>query len=186
MARQAERCLHEVWEGLTARGFTVDEPDEISSQCFYEHLGGAYCEMDLLVTGALVWVYEPRWRPDFGPGHAACMVLALLTGTGRPAPEMPPAGPGLALKDAAARMLGGCGLVTEPVDIYYGPGEASAQVMVTNLASPQRGNVRVSDEGIVQWECCLDAPGGPPWGLAPLDVAAAIAAALTGAAGGAR
>ena len=181
----AERCLHEVWAELTSRGFVIDEPstDGGTCQCFYENLSGAYCEMDLLVTEALVWIYEPR-RPNFSPRQTARLALALLTGISRPVPDMPPApGPGLTPKDAVSRMLADCGMATEPTDIHYGPGEVSAEVMVTNPVSPHRGHVRISDE-TVQWKCCLATPGSPSWGLAPFDVAVAIAAALAGTAGG--
>lgn len=76
-----ERCLYQVWEELTARGFVMDEPLAGGScQCFITNLRTAQCEMDLLVSGALVWEYMPlagTGRPD----QAACLVLALLSGT---------------------------------------------------------------------------------------------------------
>src|SRR5215469_5628373 len=76
-----ERCLYEVWDELTARGFVMDQPlADGSCQCFITNLRTAQCEMDLLVSGALVWEYIPlagTGRPE----EAACLVLALLSGT---------------------------------------------------------------------------------------------------------
>lgn len=178
-----ERCLHEVWEKLSARGFIIDEPvTGVTCQSFYKNLRNASCEMDLLDTGALVWIYTP-WT-GFIPDQAARLVLALLSGTRIPPAAMPLVlDPGLALKDTAGRMLVACGMAARPADIQYGPGEVSAEVIVTNPAGPARGHVRVSGEGTIRWECCFAVPGSPAPGLAPLDIAQAITAALAGAVG---
>src|SRR5260370_26695423 len=78
-----ERCLHEVWEELTARGFVIDEPVAGGTcQCLFKNLRSAQCEIDLLVTGALVWVYMPL--AGTSPDQAARLILALLSGTSPP------------------------------------------------------------------------------------------------------
>ena len=172
----AERCLHQVWEHLTARGFLVDEPG-VYCQCFYRNLGGACCEMDLLVTGALVWIYMPP-PSGFGPGQAARLVLGLLTGTTHPGSALPAApDPGLALKDTAGRILAASGMPTRLVQIRYSATETSEQVEVTSPAGQARGHVRISDTEI-RWECRFATHGSPAPGLAPRDIAESIAAAL--------
>lgn len=52
------------------------------------------------------------------------------------------------------------------------------RALVTSPAEAARGHVRISDEGTVRWECLLASPGSAAVGLAPLDIARAIAAAL--------
>jgi hypothetical protein len=77
-----ERCLHQVWEQLTARGFVIDEPmngrccqcfiknlRNACCQCFIKNLRNACCQMDLLVTGTLVRVYTPLAVIAAGPAR---------------------------------------------------------------------------------------------------------------------
>ena len=59
-ADYAQLCLYRVWQELTVRGFAVDEPVRHGTcQCFFGGLRGAWCEMDLLRCGALVWESIP-------------------------------------------------------------------------------------------------------------------------------
>jgi hypothetical protein len=134
-----EHCLHEVWEQLTARGFVTDEPMAgRCCQCFIKNLRDACCEMDLLVTGALAWVYTPL--AGISPHQATRLVLALLS-TGPVTSPLPPARPpGLALKDAAAQMLAACGMMARPADIRYDLDEVQTEVIITNPADPARGH----------------------------------------------
>ena len=159
-----ERRLHEVWVQLTARGFIIDEPvTHGTCQCFFRNLRSAQCEMDLMVTGALVWEYMPLGGTS--PDQAARLVLALLSGTSPAGRGLPPARyPGLALKEAAGRMLAACGMAVRLVDVRYD--EVRAEAMVINPGEPARGHVRISDEGTIRWECLFASPGsavgGPP------------------------
>jgi hypothetical protein len=176
-----QRCLYEVWEELTARGFVMDEPlADGSCQCFITNLRTAQCEMDLLVSGALVWEYMPLAgtpRPD----QAACLVLALLSGTSPASRSLLPAScRGLAPGEAAGRALAACGMAVRLVDVGYDHDEVSTEVEVANPSEPGRGHVRISDHGNIRWECLFAPPAGPAGGLAPLDVAQAIATALAG------
>lgn len=168
------RWLHEVWEQLTERGFLIDEPDPVTCHCFFRNLRGAQCEMDLLVTGALVWEYLPQ--SAISPHQAALLALALLRGAGPPGHGLPPGGdPGLAFTGTVTRMLAACGMTAGLVDVRY-DGVVRAEAMVTSRAEPARGHVRISDEGTLRWECCL--PGSAGGGLAPPRIAHAIATAL--------
>jgi hypothetical protein len=162
-----ERCLHGVWEELTALGFVIDEPVAGDAcQCFFKNLRSAQCEMDLLVTRALVWEYIPL--AGTSPGQAARLVLALLSGITPPARSLPPARyPGLALKDVVGRVLAACGMAVRLADVYYDYDDACTEAVVTNPAEPARGHVRVSDEGNIRWECSSPAPADPSAGLPP-------------------
>ncbi len=176
-----ERCLHQVREELTARGFVMDEPLAGGTcQCFITNLRAAQCEIDLLFSGALVWEYMPlggTGRPD----QAACLVLALLSGTSPASRSLLPAPcPGLPLDEAAGQALVACGMAVRLVDVRYDHNDVRAEVEVTNPAEPGRGHVRISDHGTIRWECLFTRPGGVAGGLAPVDVAQAIAPALAG------
>jgi hypothetical protein len=64
---------------------------------------------------------------------------------------------------------------------YPDPGvapEVHTEVVVRNLARRARGYARITDEGTIRWQCQFAAPGNPVSGLAPSEVAQAIAAAL--------
>ncbi len=180
-----ERCLHEVWHELTARGFVIDEPG-LPCQCFIHNLRDAQCEMDLLVTGALVWVYVPL--AGTCPEQTARLVLALLSDV--PASGSPPPArySGLPLMDAAGQMLADAGMTARPAEIRYDVDEVHTEVVVTNPAGQARGQVRISETGSIHWECFFASPGNPADGLPPRDVAQAITAALaeyrTGGQGG--
>ena len=171
-----ERRLHEVWVQLTARGFIIDEPvTHGTCQCFFRNLRSAQCEMDLLVTGALVWEYMPLGGTS--PDQAARLVLALLSGTSPAGRGLPPARyPGLGLREAAGRMLAACGMAVRLVDVRYD--DVRAEAMVINPGEPARGHVRISDEGTIRWECLFASPGSTVGGLAPRDIAQAVATTL--------
>lgn len=170
--------LLEVWEQLTARGFIIDEPAaQGSCQCYIRNLLSAQCEMDLLVTGALVWEYLPL--SGTSPEQAARLALALLRSTSPAGRGLPPARyPGPAFKDAAGQMLAACGMAVGLVDIRYD--EVCTEAIVTNPAEPARGHVRISDGGTIRWECSPARPGSAAGGLAPPGIAQAIATALAG------
>jgi hypothetical protein len=73
-------------------------------------------------------------------------------------------------------MLATCGMAVRLVDVRYD--EVHVEAMVTSPAEPARGHVRISDEGTIRWECLFASPGSAAGGLAPLDIAQAIATAL--------
>ena len=153
-------------------------------QCFFGGLRGAQAEMDLLTSGALVWEYVAIPEGDITAQQAARLVLALLAPGPVPATLPPAPDPDLPLKDAAAQMLAARGMMARPAAIRYpypDPGrahEVHAEVVVRNLARRARGYARITGEGTIRWQCQLAAPGRPARGLAPPEIAQAIAAAL--------
>ncbi len=178
---EAELCLHAVANELARRGFPVTGlvwGD--TCQCEITGAAGGRCEMDLMGAGTLVWEYIPT-AGALTPGEAARLALVLL-GAAHPGQEVAPVWyPGMALTGAAGRTLAACGmsvrLMVTRDDINY---EIDADVEVTNPAQPARGNVRISDKGEVRWECAFATPTAPTAGLAPRDIAHAIATALSG------
>jgi len=180
-----DALLCELRDELAGRGMVIDDPAEGSPVAFRD-VPGAWCEIGLLKTGALVWTYLPEGR-DLGPDQAARFALALLGGPGRPGPgAVLAADPGLPLNDAAGRVLAACGLAVHPAGIAYGDGEVHAGIMVTSPARQARGYLLFVGGTELRWECRFARPDSHDPGLSPSGIAQAIAAAVAGAAAEAR
>jgi hypothetical protein len=184
----AGRCLHEVWQELTRRGFAMDQPRATTCMCFIHGLRRAQCAMDLLAGGALVWEFIPLGGTVI-PGRVAAMAAVLLGG--QPAsvprgllrrylPGQPPAGPaGVTVREVAGQVLARRGLAEAQAETG-GAGDAWPVTVAASVAQPARGHVCIGDEGDLRWECSFAYPGGPARGLAPATIAQIIAAALAG------
>lgn len=174
------RCLHEVWQELTRRGFAMDEPCAGTSMCFIGGLRRADCAVDLLTSGAMVWEFIPLGGTVI-PGQIARMVWALLGGgTGPAGCGQPPAErPGAAVREVAGRVLASRGLRVRQAEAGS-EGDVWPVTAVTSPAQPARGHVHIGDEGDLRWECCFACPAGTAGGLAPATIAGLIAAALAG------
>jgi hypothetical protein len=120
--------------------------------------------------GYLRWDYEPGPGPDTSPAALAALALRLLGAAGSPRrPVRDDAYPALLLKGAVGRLLEERGMKVgllsfEDLESF----EVVAEIEVMNPARPQRGKVRITDNGDVEWICqARDAFGG--------DVAAVVA-----------
>jgi hypothetical protein len=76
-----DALLRELRDELAGHGMVIDDPAEGDPVAFRD-VPGAWCEIGLLKTGALVWTYLPEGR-DLGPDQAARFTLALLDDPGR-------------------------------------------------------------------------------------------------------
>ena len=115
-----------------------------SCQCFIRNLRTAQCEMDLLVSGALVWGYLP-WRILPRPGQAAWLVLALLSGISPCSGSLPQCG---TRAGRSRKRRAGCWPPADGVrlvDVRYDHDDVRAEAEVTNPAEPGRGHVRISE-----------------------------------------
>ena len=182
-ADHAGRCLHQVWEELTGRGYAADEPTAFCCMSYVHGLHGMQAMMDPAITGALVAEFIPLPPAGAGPEPAARLVLALLGG--EPVGSLsscPAAEPGMAVNEAAGRMLAAAGLAARAGQFRYSdsPRDLCTEVMVISPAALARGDARISDTGTVLWECRFAGPDGPVGRLTPAQVACAIAAALAG------
>jgi len=178
-ADHAGRCLHQVWEELTGRGYAADEPTAFCCMSYVHGLHGMQAMMDPAITGALVAEFIPLPPAGAGPEPAARLVLALLGG--EPVGSLsscPAAEPGMAVNEAAGRMLAAAGLAARAGQFCYSPREVCTEVMVISPAALARGDARISDTGTVLWECRFAAPDRPGGGLTPAQAARAVAAAL--------
>lgn len=176
-----DALLRELRDELAGQGMVIDDPAEGDPVAFRD-VPGAWCEIGLLKTGALVWTYLPEGR-DLGPDQAARFTLALLGDPAHPRPgEVPSADRGLPLNDAAGRVLAACGLAVHPVGIDYGDGEVHPGIFVTSPARRARGYLLFVGGCELRWECHFNRPGRTAPGLSPSGIAQAIAAAVVGAA----
>jgi hypothetical protein len=99
------------------------------------------------------WEYRPASGRDTDPAAMAQVVLHALVAdeTTQPAASI---GPDLTLKGVVGQVLDAGGLdvrllVYEDLICY----DVTAEVMVTNPARPDRGHVRLGDDGAITWEC---------------------------------
>ena len=180
-----DALLSELRDELAGHGIVIDDPAEGEPVAFRD-IPGAWCEIGMLKTGALVLTYLPEGR-DLGPDQAARFTLALLGDPARPRPGgVPAADQGLPLNDAAGRVLAACGLAVHPAGIDYGDGEVHPGIHVASPARQARGYLLFVGGCELRWECHFTRPGRTAPGLSPSGIAQAIAAAVAGAAAEAR
>jgi hypothetical protein len=171
--------LVQVWQELTARGYTVNEP--VPGQWGHCHiqLAGAHAEINVTGSGELLLEFMPLPRGSVPVDATARIVLDLLAA---PIPSHLPTRylAGFHHMKAAGWLLRQAGLylrlVTEhPLDYT----EAFSYLEVTSPAHRERGHARVTDEGgTVLWLCHFARAGSPVPGLDPAGMATAIAAVL--------
>ncbi len=148
------KAMRAVAEKLAARGFGVRSPDwEESRRLTITSAERARCELTVEDGGSVRWDYRPRTGRGTDPAEMTGLVLRVLGAAGAGEPRTR-ARPGVSLKGVVGRALAARGLkvgmeVYEDPDFY----DVGAEIVVINPARPERGQVRVSDDGDVTWEC---------------------------------
>ncbi|HCU95938.1 MAG TPA: hypothetical protein DHU96_25755 [Actinobacteria bacterium] len=152
----AKAQMDVVAETLTAHGFDVLGPDwEDSRLLRVRGLRDTTCEITVEDSGFATWEYRPGAGDGIDPDKITGRVMRLLTDAGWERPcWQGRAGPGAGLKGLVgcrlkAMGLGVCLDVYEDHDTY----EVVAGIIVTNPGRPERGQVRVSDDGALMWQC---------------------------------
>jgi hypothetical protein len=164
-----ELCEEQAAVELAARGWALDEHG-----CLQDDLHAAQCELYSLVTGAMTFLYVPACPGGISAGHAARVMLALLSGVR--ARRWPPAEPGLPLDEAVARLLRTAGLPARAADVRWDDGRLYPEVVAASPAAPARGVTRLIEDSHIRWDFRFAVPGRA--GLTPAEAADAIAAAL--------
>jgi hypothetical protein len=147
-------AMRAVAEKLAARGFGVRSPEwEESRRLTITGAGRARCELTVEDGGSVRWDYRPGSGRGTDPAEMTALVLRVLGAAGAGEPRTR-ARPGVSLKGVVGRALAARGLkvgmeVFEDPDFYA----VSAEVVVSNPARPERGQVSVSDDGDLTWEC---------------------------------
>jgi hypothetical protein len=153
----AKAQMDVVAETLTAHGFDVRGPDwEDSRLLKVMGLRDTTCEITVEDSGFVTWEYRPGAGDCIDPDKITGRVMHLLTSGERPRWHGR-AAPGAGLKGLVGCRLKAMGLrvcldVYEDHDTY----DVVAEIIVTNPGRPERGQVRVSDDGALMWECGYD------------------------------
>jgi hypothetical protein len=142
---------------------------------------GALCEVTVSETCSVSWEYRPFRGARADPAPVMAMVLELLGARSTEHRGTPPGRYlGLSLKGAVGVALRERGLHARLGQVRRDEPacEVHADVEVANPARPDRGTAWVTDEAAVLWECRFSDPARGLQGLAPADIATAIAQAL--------
>jgi hypothetical protein len=148
------KAMRAVAEKLATCGFGVRSPErEGSRRLTITSAERARCELTVEDGGSVRWDYRPRSGRRTDPAEMTRQVLRVLgaADTGQPRPR---ACPGVSLKGVVGRALAAHGLKVG-MEVYEDPDcyDVGAAIVVTNPALPERGQVRVSDDGDITWEC---------------------------------
>ena len=177
----AARAAAAIADALTQRDFDVCEPVQPASRFLQvTNVRGARCELTLYDSGRLDWEYLHHRgdRPD--PRVLAAMTLHLLGGDATTA-RYAPVTQNLTLKGQVGRAAHWQGMqvrlnLLDMDDLLF---EVYAEIAITNPALPDRGTVRVADDGLICWHCQIRHPGHPDDGLDIGDITTALARTLT-------
>lgn len=162
-------------ESLAGRGFHVHLPhDDDSEQFKVISAGGVRCgiSVDDEDTGVAEYLNIDAER---GPGELAAVVARILGADYADPAQHAHLHRGVTLAGAVGRDMKARGLsVTLQTYEDHTEFRVGADVVITNPAKPQRGEVSISDDGWLCWECtAAELPGGIA------DLAGTIAATLT-------
>jgi hypothetical protein len=174
--QMADESMCVIAAGLTKHGLTVRTTGcDDSSVLTVAGPGNAACEVTADEDHYLACEYTPGRHRTTSPTDTARAVARML-GTGYTSPQQyahphQQATPASAVgRDMKARGMTVTLSVIEDDENYT----VFADVIITNPARPERGKIRVEDNGSVYWECYGDEiPGGPA------ELAATVADILT-------
>jgi hypothetical protein len=148
--------MRAVAEKLAARGYDVRRPDCDDGRCLtVTNAESASFELIVDDCGSVTLDYGPTSGRDTHPAVITELVLRVL---GADDTEQGEHGtrphPGASLKGVVGRALDARGMdirlvVYEDLFSYL----VDAEVVAANPARPDRGQVRVSDDGDITWEC---------------------------------
>jgi hypothetical protein len=150
-------ALRVVAAKLAAHGFDVRGPEWAEGRCLTViNLPGTTCEVTFEDHGFVAWEYWRGASKGADPDRVAARVVRLLTDDGADLPRSGTAARNLraGLQGIVGRELEAKGLAVG-LDVYadHVAFEVAAELVVTNPAHPERGQVRVGDEASLLWEC---------------------------------
>jgi hypothetical protein len=154
--REAGAPMRVMAEMLAERGFDVYGPEREESWLLtIVNAIQARCEIGVEDSGRVFWRYFPWAGADTEPAEISGMVLRMLGAyTGDSAEQYAHLHRGATLKGAVAREIQARGLDADMEvyedELFY---DVDAEVILTNPAKPERGRVRVTDDGAILWEC---------------------------------
>jgi transcriptional regulator with XRE-family HTH domain len=181
----AARAAEVIADALSMRDFDICEPGQPGSAFLQvTNVCGARCELTVYDSGRLDWEYRHQDGDRSDPCLLAAMTLRLLGG------DHPRTGsahvthhPQQTLKGQVGRAAADQGMqvcqnvLDKDAQLF----EVYAEIPVTNPARPDRGTVRIADDGLICWHCQVHHPGHPENGLEIGEITTTLAQALTAA-----
>lgn len=139
---------------LAERGFDVRGPEyEESRLLTITNVKRARCEISVHDDEGVVWEYFPLAGGDTESAEISSIVLRILGADENPCRELDTR-MHLTLKGAVAREMRARGLKAD-LNVYENEEQYDvvAEVVLSNPAKPERGLVRLTDDGVILWEC---------------------------------
>jgi hypothetical protein len=169
------KAMRGVAEKLAAHGFDVSGPDwEESRQLTITNARGARrCELTVQDCGSLTWDYLPKAGSGTDPAEITGLTMRVLGAeNASPGNQGAAAQRGVSLKGVVGRALQARGLQVALIvyedRVFY---DVAAEIEVINPARPERGQVLVTDDGDITWNCdYFDAAGGDAGKIADMIV----------------
>lgn len=188
-AEQLVDVATSVTDGLNAHDFDVLDPASEGAHYLYvTNARDAFSEVIVRRGIGISWEYRPFHGGGLGAVQIAEMALEVLAaGNGQVLGESAESRPGRTLNLAVGGVLARYGMRVRPAPIgKVGAMTLTARraaIIVANPARCDRGQVRISDNGTIRWECRLSPQPADAPGVDPAEAAATIARALIRAEG---
>ena len=158
---------------LAASGYSVHEPGGVR----FINARGAICDLSIGASGLVTWEYRSCEGRYVNPVQLAGVVFDILGPSGAPRVRRL-AGASLTSAVGLAAALHGLQARHRVIDNDTRRQETCSILTITNPARPERGTIRVTDDGAVYRHCQIQPADHA---LTYVDIAAAITRALVAA-----
>src|ERR1700722_18261191 len=152
-------------DGLNSHGFDVHipgQPGNVFLQVTNVH--GASCELAIFGSGEFHWDYRCLDGGRSDPAVLTEMIMCILGGDHlSPERASPECNSQMTLKGQIGRVLAGQGMQVrrDVLDQDASAFEIYSEIAVTNPTHPDRGTVRVADDGLISWHGQMRRLGRP-------------------------
>jgi hypothetical protein len=182
----AARAVEVIADRLTDQGFDVTSPAwDHDSYLTVTNAPGALCGLTLTDDGDASWEYRFCDGRAADPAQVIAVVLDLLLADDTANPDVSVVRPqGVTIQDSAGRALAeqGMRVRTKVGGLEDGFGDSYTEIEVDNPARPDRGTVRVNDDGALWWDCQVSELAARCQGIELPEIVGSIVRALTKAA----
>ena len=142
--------------GLAENGLHVRYPEREGERCLtITDIKGVWCTLSVGDTGYVEWECSGQVGADADPKQIADVVTALLTGRAAHYERLGHGYDmaGVTLKGIVGIELQARGLAVD-LEVYKDDNafDAVAEIVVTNPDTRENGQVRITDDGVIEWE----------------------------------
>jgi hypothetical protein len=165
---------------LNADGFDVRDPTQSGSSFLQiTNVPGALCELTICNT-VFDWEYRHLGGSRLDPSAFVAMASCILGADQVTDNGVPVSNSDMTLKGQVGRALADKGMQVSlgVLDLNEQTFDVYAEIAIGNPACPERGTVRVADDGLISWHCQLPGPEGEPSGLDVDEIAKTLARTL--------